>query len=117
MLQTVLAFLFAICFFAIEPLFRQGKAAKSLERTASDKGSSTLIVVLFLIVIILPPLLNFLRVGQIESLGLRWLGLLIMVFGLGLRCWSLRVLGKYYRPALRVAEKQVIVTQGAYRVI
>ena len=117
MIQTVLAFMLAICFFAIEPLFRQGKAAKSLERTASDKGSSTLIVVLFWIVIILPPLLNFLQVGQIASSGIRWLGLLIMVLGLGLRFWSMRVLGKYYTRTLRVAEKQAIVTQGPYRVI
>src|SRR6185369_11004178 len=117
MLQTVLAFLFAICFFAIEPLFRQGKAAKSLERTASDKGSSTLIVVLFGVVIFLPPLLNFLQVGQIESSGLRWLGLSIMVFGLGLRFWSMRVLGRYYTRTLRVAEQQAIVTQGPYRII
>ena len=117
MIQTVLAFMLAVCFFAIEPLFRQGKAAKSLERTASDKGSSTLIVVLFWIVIILPPLLNFLQVGQIASSVIRWLGLLIMVLGLGLRFWSMRVLGKYYTRTLRVAEKQAIVTQGPYRVI
>lgn len=117
MIQTVFAFVLAACFFAIEPLFRQGKEAKSLERTASDRGSSTLIVVLFWIVIILPPLLNFLQVGQIESTDIRWLGLLIMVLGLGLRFWSMRVLGKYYTRRLRVAEKQAIVRQGPYRII
>jgi protein-S-isoprenylcysteine O-methyltransferase Ste14 len=117
MIQTIFAFGLAICFFAIEPLFRQGQAAKSLERTASDKGSSTLIVVVFWIVIILPPLLNFLKVGQIESSSILWPGLLIMVFGLGLRFWSMQVLGKYYTRTLRVAEKQVIVMQGPYRVI
>jgi protein-S-isoprenylcysteine O-methyltransferase Ste14 len=117
MLQTVFAFVLAVCFFAIEPLFRQGTDAKSLERTASDKGTSTLIVVLFWIVIILPPLLNFLHVGQLESSGIGWLGLLIMVLGLGLRFWSMRVLGKYYTRTLRVAEKQDIVTLGPYRII
>lgn len=117
MIQTVFAFVLAVCFFAIEPLFRQGKDAKSLERTVSDRGSSTLIVVLFWIVIILPPLLNFLQVGQIAFSGIRWLGLLIMALGLGLRFWSMQVLGKYYTRTLRVAEKQAIVTQGPYRVI
>ena len=102
MTQTEFAFVLAVGFFAIEPLFRQGKDAKSLERTASDKGSSILIVVLFWIVIILPPLLNILQVGQIESSGIRWLGLLIMVLGLGLRFWSMRVLGKYYTRTLPV---------------
>ena len=117
MIQTVLAFLLALCFFGIEPLFRKGKVAKSLERTASDKGSSNLIVALFWIVIILPPLLNFLQVGQIESSAFRWLGLLIMVLGLGLRFWSMRVLGEYYTRTLRVTDTQAIVSQGPYRVI
>jgi isoprenylcysteine carboxyl methyltransferase (ICMT) family protein YpbQ len=100
MIQPVLAFILAICFFAIEPLLRQGKAAKSLERTTSDKGSSTLIVLLFWIVIILPPLLNFLQVGQIKSSDIRWLGLLIMLLSLVLRFWSMQVLGEYYTRTL-----------------
>ena len=117
MIQTVLAVVLAICFFAIEPLFRQGRDAKSLERTVSDKGSSTLIVVLFWFVIILPPLLNFLQVGQIKFSGMRWFGLLIMLFSLIFRFWSMRVLGEYYTRTLRVTDTQVIVSQGPYRVI
>jgi len=117
MIETILAFVFAICFFAIEPLLRQGKAARSLERTASDKGSSTLIVVLFWIVIVLPHLLNFLQVGQIKSPGIRWLGLFIMLLGLALRFWSMRILGEYYTRTLRVTDTQAIISQGPYRII
>jgi protein-S-isoprenylcysteine O-methyltransferase Ste14 len=117
MIQSVFAFVLAVCFFAIEPVFRQGKAAKSLERTASDKGSSTLIMVLFWIVIILPPLLNFLQVGLIKASGIRWLGLLIMLLSLVLRFWSMRVLGEYYTRTLRATDTQAIVSQGPYRVI
>jgi protein-S-isoprenylcysteine O-methyltransferase Ste14 len=117
MIQTVLAIVLAVCFFAIEPLFRQGKAAKSLERTASDKGSSALIVLLFWIEIILPPLLNFLHMGQITSSSIRWLGLLIMLLSLILRFWSMQVLGEYYTRTLRVTDSQTIVSKGPYRVI
>jgi protein-S-isoprenylcysteine O-methyltransferase Ste14 len=117
MIQTVLAFVLALGFFAIEPFFRRGRTAKSLERTASDKGSSTLIVMLFWVVIILPPLLNFLHAGRMESAGLRWFGVLIMLLGLGLRFWSMRVLGEYYTRTLRVTDAQAIVTGGPYRVI
>jgi protein-S-isoprenylcysteine O-methyltransferase Ste14 len=117
MIQTILAFVLAVCFFAIEPLFRQGKEAKSLQRTVSDKGSSTLIVVLFWVDILLPPLLNFLKIGQLESSGMRWLGLVLMLLGLVLRFWSMRVLGKYYTRTLRVSDTQVIISQGPYRVI
>jgi protein-S-isoprenylcysteine O-methyltransferase Ste14 len=117
MLETILAFVLAVCFFAMEPLFRQGKTAKSLERTAADKGSSTLIVALFWIVMILPPLLNFFQVGQIKSSVMGWPGLLIMLLGLVLRFWSMRVLGEYYTRTLRVTDTQAIVSQGPYRVI
>ena len=117
MIQTILAFVLAVGFFAIEPLLRQGKEAKSLERTASDKGSSTLIVVLFWVDIILPPLLNFLKLGQFESSGIRWLGLLLMLLSLVLRFWSMRVLGASYTRTLRISDTQAIISQGPYRVI
>ena len=117
MIQTVFALGLAASFFLVEPFMRKGTTSKSLETTAPDKGSPVLIVVLFWIVIILPPLLNFYHIGQIPSPIVPWLGILMMLLGLGLRIWSMRVLGEYYTRTLRVAEKQSIVTQGPYRVI
>lgn len=117
MIQTVLAFALAVCFFALEPLFRQGEEAKSKVRTVSDKGSSTLIIALFWIDIILPLFLNFMEVGQFTSLAIRWLGLSVMFISLALRFWSMRVLGKYYTRTLRVSDTQTIVSQGPYRII
>jgi protein-S-isoprenylcysteine O-methyltransferase Ste14 len=117
MLQTVFTYVLAGSFFVIEPALRQGATAKSLETTDSDNGSSTLIVALFGIVVILPPLLNFFHVGHIAFSVVTWLGVLIMLIGLGLRIWSMRVLGEYYSRTLRVTEAQVIVTKGPYRVV
>lgn len=117
MIQTIFALVLAASFFIVEPFMRKGTTSKSLETTASDKGSSALIVVVFWIVIILPLLLNFLHVGLIPLSVITWLGVLMMLLGLGLRIWSMRVLGEYYTRTLRVTEKQAIVTQGPYRVI
>jgi len=117
MIQTVIAFGLAASFFVVEPLLRKGRAAKSLQTTASDRGSSRLIVVMFWVVIILPPLLNFFGVGQLHLPRVGWLGILIMLLGLGLRIWSMRVLGEYYTRTLRVTETQAIVKQGPYRLI
>jgi protein-S-isoprenylcysteine O-methyltransferase Ste14 len=117
MIQTVVAFVLAASFFVVEPFMRKGTTAKSLKTTASDKGSSILIMVMFWIVIILPPLLNFFRVGQITLSIVTWFGILIMLLGLGLRIWSMHVLGEYYTRTLRVTERQAIVTQGPYRKI
>ena len=117
MIQTVFAFVLAAGFFVVEPFMRKGTTAKSLKTTSSDKGSSILIVVMFWVVIILPLLLNFFRVGQIALSIVMWFGVLMMLSGLALRIWSMRVLGEYYTRTLRVTERQVIVTQGPYRMI
>jgi protein-S-isoprenylcysteine O-methyltransferase Ste14 len=43
--------------------------------------------------------------------------ILVMLLALGLRIWSMRVLGAYFSRTLRVADAQVIVMQGPYRVL
>jgi protein-S-isoprenylcysteine O-methyltransferase Ste14 len=117
MIQTIIACVLGASFFVVEPFMRKGANAKTIKTTASDKGSSNLIIVMFWIDIILPPLLNFFHVGQIASSMVTWLGVLMMVISLGLRFWSMRVLGEYYTRTLRVTDTQAIVMQGPYRVI
>ncbi len=117
MFQTILAYVLIAGFFAIEIFMRQGTSARSLETTDSDKGSTRLIGASFGVAIVLPPLLDLLQVGQIASPLISRLGLVIMLLGLGLRVWSMRVLGAYYSRTLRIADKQSIVTQGPYHVI
>ena len=117
MFQIVLAYMLITGFFAIEIFLRQGTSARSLEATDSDKGSTRLIGVSFGVAVVLPPLLDLLQVGLIAWPIISWLGLISMLLGLGLRVWSMRVLGAYYSRTLRVADEQVIVTQGPYRVV
>jgi protein-S-isoprenylcysteine O-methyltransferase Ste14 len=117
MIQATLTYILIIGFFAIEKFLRQGTAAKSLETTDADKGSTRLVGASIGVAVALPILLNLLGVGHIASPLVSWFGLAIMLFGLGLRVWSMRVLGGYYSRTLRVADEQVIVTQGPYRVV
>ena len=117
MFQAILAYVLIAGFFAIEIFMRQGTSAKSLEVTDSDKGSTMLIGSSFGAAIVLPPLLNLIQVGQTTLAIVGWLGLAIMLVGLVLRVWSMRVLGAYYSRVLRVTDTQTIVTQGPYRVI
>src|SRR5690242_11402269 len=84
-LEVVLAYLFIIGFFAAEIFLRPGASAKSLETTTADQGSTRLIGVSIGVSVILPVLLNLLRVGQLASPFARWLGLLLMLLGLGVR--------------------------------
>ncbi len=117
MLPEVLTYVLIAGFFAIEIFMRQGTSAKSLEATDSDKGSTRFIGFSFGVAVVLPPLLDLLHIGQIAWPTISGLGLILMLLGLGLRIWSMRVLGAYYSRTLRVADEQVIVTQGPYRVI
>ena len=117
MTQAVIAYLLVAAFFAIELSIRQSGSARSLETTDSDRGSTLLIGASLGVAVILPPVLDFLGVGQIHLPAISWLGLGIMLLGIGLRAWSMRVLGAFYSRRLRVTDRQVIVTQGPYGVI
>jgi protein-S-isoprenylcysteine O-methyltransferase len=119
MLPTVAAYLLLALFFALEGALRKGQAAKSLEASSSDRGSTRWIAWAFLVsflLLFLAPLLTYWEIGLIPAnSNLAWLGILVMVFGLGLRVWSNRVLGQFYTRTLRTIEQQQIVQTGPYR--
>ena len=50
-------------------------------------------------------------------IGARWIGVAMMAAGLGLRAWSMVVLGRFYTRTLRVVGDQQVVTAGPYRCI
>jgi protein-S-isoprenylcysteine O-methyltransferase len=116
-IQTALAYMLVVCFFGIEVFLRQGAQARSLEKTDSDKGSTKLIGASLGASVALPLLLNLLQVGRMPPSIVSWFGLAIMLLALGLRIWSMHVLGAYFSRTLRVTDAQVIVTQGPYRVL
>ncbi len=116
--RTILAYLFLGGFFAIEALFRRGGEAKSPDSRPADRRSTSFIGISFGISMLLPAVLNLLRIGKFrneERAGL--LGLLTMVGGLALRIWSMQTLGRFYTRTLRVAKQQHIVQSGPYRLI
>ena len=59
--------------------------------------------------------------GSPESLGLpmsvRLAGAVITCVGLGVRVWSARTLGRFFTRRVRVAEDQVVVEGGPYRLV
>lgn len=61
-------------------------------------------------------------VPDVRSLGIRnayvfGIGCGIMALGLGLRLWSIIVLGKYFRTTVEVDENQRVIQNGPYRLI
>ena len=118
MVTTILAYLLILPFYALEFFLRKGPKAKSFTRGRFDRGSTTLISISFGTVIVLEPLLNLVRIGHLSGeTWSGWIGLAMMVLGIALRFWSMRVLGEHYTRTLKVSDQQTLVDSGPYRLI
>jgi len=121
MATTLLAYLLTLLFLVTEGRLRQSSDARSLDATASDRGSTRLIGVYFgvaCVALLLAPLLNLIPLGNVGHATLIGrVGIVIMVAGIALRFWANRVLGAYYTRTLRIAQEQRVVEEGPYRLI
>jgi len=121
MATTLLAYLLVASFLVTEGRLRQSSEAKSLEPSASDRGSTYLIGAYFgvaCVALLIAPLLNHIprgRLGHAAFAG--WAGIVSMVGGIALRFWANRALGAYYTRTLRIAQGQRIAQNGPYRLI
>jgi protein-S-isoprenylcysteine O-methyltransferase Ste14 len=96
-------------------LRRPGDARQSVG--PADVGDSTrVLLVSFLISLVISLLLSGFRIG-VAPMPIRWAGFAILVCGLGLRAWSMAILGSRYSRGLQVMKRQELVTTGPYRLI
>jgi protein-S-isoprenylcysteine O-methyltransferase Ste14 len=119
-LSTVAAWALIACFLVMERFMRQGLAARSLEAGPFDRGSSRRLGGAFaagILGLILAPLLNALGLGALGHQSVGWVGVALMVAGIALRYWAARTLGRFYTRTLRVADGQVLVERGPYRMV
>lgn len=108
------------CFFVAERGLRKGERAKTLRRSAADRGSTTAIGAAFgtaMLILLVAPAIGRPRIGNIRGASIPWAGVALMTGGLGLRVWALRVLGSFYTRTLQTAPEQRLVAEGPYRVV
>ncbi len=120
MITTLIAYLLVVMFFVLEGRVRQGQAAKSFEAGEHDRGSTRYVGAAFglsILILLLAPLLNFFKLGEVIPPGLAWAGLVLAASGLGLRLWAPLVLGRFYTRTLRTDRQQTVVDEGPYRLI
>jgi len=102
----------------LEVLLRDGAAARSWKGGDEDRSSTRLVLVTYVVAFAAPFLLGTSGVGVTQSgSALAWIGVSIGVLGLGVRIWSMRVLGRDYTRSLRTREAQVVVDRGPYRLV
>jgi len=119
MLTALLGYLIIFGFFFTEGRIRSGEEAKSWKAGRFDQRSTLYIFIAYFVsglALLLAWVFNRLGIGLLPA-WTGWLGLAIALFGLLFRWWANRVLGAFYTRTLKVAENQVIVRAGPYRLI
>jgi protein-S-isoprenylcysteine O-methyltransferase Ste14 len=121
MFTIAVAFLLIIFFFVIEGRLRQGERAKSFDAGEADQGSTRRVGQAFgisVIVMLLALALDFFKVAELpDGSPVGWIGLGLMLAGIGMRVWATRVLGRFYTRTLVTDGGQRIVRDGPYRLI
>src|SRR5215467_5177585 len=104
----IIGVLIIVGFFFMETRLRRGEEAKSWEAGQFDQRSTMFIVLAYLIcgtALLAASLLNWLKIAVLPA-WVGWIGILIALLGVGLRIWSMNVLGKFYTRTLKVTENQ-----------
>ena len=120
-IAVITACVLIVGFFIWERWSRQGAEANSFARGAYDRGSTTLLAIVFTLGFILLPGSLALNAHGIGATGVpqvvAWAGIGVMALGIALRIWSSRVLGSYFTRTLRTAPEQRVVSDGPYRLV
>ena len=116
---TIIGVLIIVGFFFMETRLRRGGEAKNWQAGQFDQRSTMFIVIAyfvcgFALLSALP--LNRFNMAVLPS-WVGWLGIIIALFGLVMRVWSMSILGKFYTRTLKVTDNQPIVRAGPYSLI
>jgi protein-S-isoprenylcysteine O-methyltransferase Ste14 len=103
-------------FLLLEASTRERGAASSLAASRDDRGSTRMIVAAYATAAVVAPAVRTLRRPQLPR-ATAPLGLSLEIAGLGLRAWSMRILGSSYSRTLRVQGAQQVVDRGPYRFV
>src|SRR5690242_8432770 len=102
----------------LEVVLRKGNEARSWSADDAARSTTGLIVGAYVVAFIGPSLLDGSGFGAVNTNSfVAWVGVAVGAVGLGVRIWSMRVLGRDYTRSLRTRREQTIVDRGPYRTI
>jgi len=102
----------------LEFVLRNGDEARSWQGGDADRSSTRLVVVAYVAAFVGPFVLATSGVGVTHAgSALAWIGVAVGAVGLGVRIWSMRVLGRDYTRSLRTRATQTVVDRGPYRLV
>ena len=102
----------------LEVVLRNGTEARSWRADDADRSTTRLVVGTYLLAFVGPFVLGVSGVGAITTDSLvAWVGVAVGAVGLGVRIWSIRVLGSDYTRAPRTRREQTLIDRGPYRAV
>ena len=101
-------------FLLLEALVRQYGSASDLDTSADDDGTTRQVAAAYVAASLGAPLLRRLPVRPLPAMCAP-MGLVVLLFGLMLRVWSMQTLSEAYSRTLRVTEQQITVDRGPYK--
>jgi protein-S-isoprenylcysteine O-methyltransferase Ste14 len=118
-LTTLIGYLVLVGFLFTEGRIRSGQEAKSYKAGHFDKQTTKFLDFAYfvsILTLLAVWLLKLIGIGALPA-WISWLGIVLALLGPFIRWWANRVLGAFYTRMLKVAENQVIVQEGLYRII
>lgn len=100
-------------FLLLEALVRQRGSASDLDPSAHDDGTTRQVAAAYVAASLGAPLLRRLPVRPLPALGAP-MGLVVLLFGLLLRVWSMHTLSEAYSRTLKITEQQITIDRGLY---
>jgi protein-S-isoprenylcysteine O-methyltransferase len=102
----------------LEVVLRNGDEARSWQGGDEDRSSTRLILFAYALAFVGPLVLGTSGIGVTPTGStLAWIGIAIGVSGLGIRVWSMRVLGRDYTRSLRTRDTQTVIERGPYQFV
>ena len=105
-----------LAWLSLELLLRGPGEARRWVGPADPSHSTQVLLVAFLVSLGISIVLSGSGVAP-ASVGIRWAGSGLLACGLGLRAWSMVILGRSYSRELQVTDRQVLLMAGPYRLI
>lgn len=105
---------------AVVVLTQPDASPEELKATAETDQNSFLVIYIFAIIGIIAPIVEWAYFQTAVHSGLNTLsivGLFLIVSGLALRVWSIRVLGQFFTATVQLQDDHQLIKQGPYRLL
>lgn len=111
--KMIILLLACIVVFMTQPTF----SIEAAQRDKQEDGNSILYIFILSIIAISAPIIEwaYFKPSPVVPAVFVGLGTLVLIIGVGLRVWSIKVLGEYFTATVQTKTDQKVIDYGPYR--